>query len=210
MDASAPGSKGKVGVLIENHFDPTEYIEFNKFFPAHGYGVEYLTHLWGQPSLRFYADPEDDGTFKCGPVDVNIEVTHATPSDYRGIILIGAYAMDRLRYQESITPGEPNSAPAVVFLRRCMATKGLKIGTICHSMWLLCADRTLLKGRRVTCAHNIVCDVEAAGATIVYDGKQTAEVVVDEDLISGRHPGVVQAFMDRFLAELDRVPATAA
>ncbi len=32
------------------HFDRTEYC-----FPTRGYEVEYLTHLWGQPSLTFIA-----------------------------------------------------------------------------------------------------------------------------------------------------------
>lgn len=29
-------SKGKTGVLIEEHFDQTEQREFNSYFPAHG------------------------------------------------------------------------------------------------------------------------------------------------------------------------------
>jgi len=209
MVASIPAKKGKIGVLIEQHFDPDEYIQFNRYFPTQGYEVEYLTHLWDQPSLKFFANPDDDGTIR-GSVVVTVEVSHVSPADYRGIILIGAYAMDRLRYQTNITPGEPNTAPAVEFLRRSLGTKGLKIGAICHSLWLFCADRTLLQGRRVTCAHNIVCDVEAAGATIVYEGNQTAAVVVDGDLVTAKHPGFTQQFMERFVAELAGTAAAAA
>lgn len=58
------------------------------------------------------------------------------PHDYVGIILIGAYAMDRLRYQETVLLGQPNQAPAVRFLREALMVSGLKIGTICHSLWL--------------------------------------------------------------------------
>ena len=28
---------GKIGVLIEEHFDPTEYRKFNEYFPSRGY-----------------------------------------------------------------------------------------------------------------------------------------------------------------------------
>jgi protease I len=194
--------RGKVGVLIEDHFDLTEFVEFNKFFPAQGYQIVYMTHLWGQPSLRFYANPED------GKIGAEVIVTHeiasVDPDEFVGFLLIGAYAMDRLRYQERPRQGEPSNAPAVVFLRQIARMPGKKIGTICHSLWLLCADRELIRGRRVTCAHNIICDVENAGGEVVYDGDATADLVIDGDLISGKHPGIVAKFMDAFMAELEK------
>ena len=84
--------KGKIGVLIEDHFDPTEYREFNDYFPKHGYEVEYISHLWDQPQLRFSSNPEND-TIEYH-VTVTREVNKVDPADYKGIILIGAYAMD--------------------------------------------------------------------------------------------------------------------
>ncbi len=80
----------------------------------------------------------------------------------------------------------------------------IRIGTICHSLWLFCAAPETLIGRRVTCAHNIMGDVAAAGGTLVYDGDQLADTVVDGNLITARHPGVTDAFLDVFLAELER------
>jgi hypothetical protein len=53
-----------------------------------------------------------------------------------------------------------------------------------------------------------VCDVQNAGGIVVYDGDQTAATYVDGGLISGRHPGVVEAFLSAFLAELEK-PAEA-
>ncbi len=35
-------NKGKIGVLVEEHFDETEYHRFNEFFPTHGYEVEHI------------------------------------------------------------------------------------------------------------------------------------------------------------------------
>ena len=111
--------------------------------------------------------------------------------------------MDRLRYEEHPRKGQPNQAPAVVFLRKAMDTKGLKVGTICHSLWLFCADRNLLRGRHVTCAHNIICDVENAGGDVVFEGDQTADIVVDRDLITAKHPGVLEKFLNTFLMEIE-------
>lgn len=196
-----PATKGKIGVLIEEHFDPTEFARFNDYFPAQNYQVEYLSHLWGQPQLRFGSNPENDVVQY--HVTVTTEVDAENPTDYKGIICIGAYAMDRLRYQSNIKRGERNQAPAVTFVRKAMASEGVKIGTICHGLWLLCADPELLKGRRVTCAHNIVCDVENAGAIVEYDGDETRDIVVDGNLVTAKHPAVTELFMETFVREIE-------
>jgi protease I len=198
-------SKGKIGVLIEDHFDQTEFRMFNDYFPSRGYEVEYLSHLWGQQQLTFGGNP-DNGVIE-EHVTVTTEVDDVDPADYKGIICIGAYAMDRLRYQERMPAGGgKNMAPAVVFLRRALGTGGIKVGTICHSLWLFCADADLLRGRQVTCAHNIVCDVENAGGQVVYADGGTAELVVDGDLVSAKHPAVTDRFMARFVQEIERSP----
>ena len=194
-------TKGKIGVIIEEHFDETEYRRFNQFFPEHGYEVEYISNLWNQPQLTFKGNDHED------EVTVTIDFKDISLSNYQGIILIGGYAMDRLRYQVNPKPGQSNQAPAVEFLRQAvvmMDLDNLKIGTICHSLWLFCADVELLKGRKVTCAHNIICDVENAGGIIVYEGEETAATHIDGSLITGKHPGVVEEFMQVFLEEINK------
>ena len=194
-------NKGKIGVVIEEHFDETEYRRFNEFFPTNGYEVEYISNLWNQDKLTFNGnDHEEKAT-------VTIDFKDIKPTDYKGIILIGGYAMDRLRYQVNPKPGQPNQSPAVEFLRQAvkvMDEDKLKVGTICHSMWLFCADVDLLEGRKVTCAHNIICDVENAGGIVIYAGEETASTYVDGSLISGKHPGVVEEFMQLFLQEIEK------
>jgi protease I len=194
-------SKGKIGVLIEEHFDQTEFRKFNEFFPAHGYEVEYISHLWGNPQLEFGANP-DDGVIG-EHVTVKTEINDVDPSGYKGIIAIGAYATDRLRYQANPKKGQKNQAPAVVFLRKAVGNPDVKLGTICHSLWLFCADSDLLRGKKVTCAHNIICDVENAGAEVVFDGDSTADLVIDGNLITGKHPGVTDEFMEAFIREIE-------
>ena len=112
---ASSAAKGKIGVLIEDHYDPTEFEMFNEYFPQQGYEVEYVTHLWGNPSVTYWANPED-GVIK-NQVKVTVEVNSVKPSDYKAVLFIGAYAMDRLRYQEHVTKGQANQAPAVNFLR---------------------------------------------------------------------------------------------
>ncbi|AFY68594.1 ThiJ/PfpI domain-containing protein [Thalassoporum mexicanum PCC 7367] len=201
--AAETEKKGKIGVLIEDHFDQTEFHMFNDYFPKQGYEVEYITHLWGQDSLSFGGNP-DDGDYNVAHVTVEKEVNDVSLDDYVGFICIGAYAMDRLRYQVNVKPGQKNNAPAVAFLRKAMAKEDLKLGTICHSLWLFCADKDLLAGRKVTCAHNIISDVENTGAEVIYDNDVTADLVVDGDLISGKHPGVTQEFMEKFIEEIEK------
>ena len=191
----------KIGVLIEAHYDETEYKMFNEAFTKDGYEIEYLSYLWDQPNLTFTGNDHNS------EVTVDKCVTKIDINSYAAIILIGGYATDRLRYQSEIIPGKPNSSPAVEFLRKAAAQmeKGkLKIGTICHSLWLFCADKSLLKGRKVTCAHNIVCDVENAGGIVEYDGAQTKDIVIDGGLITAKHPGVTEVFIQTLKSELER------
>jgi len=195
-------TKGKIGVLIEDHFDPTEFRRFNEYFPKHGYEVEYLTHLWGNKELKFTGNA-DEGVIT-EHVTVKTEVNDVAPTDYKGIILIGAYAMDRLRYQTKVKKGQKNDAPAVRFLRNALKNEDVKVGTICHSLWLLCADREMLEGRKVTCAHNIICDVENAGGEVVYKGDEAADMVIDGNLICAKHPAVVDEFMGIFIKEIEK------
>jgi protease I len=196
-----PAMKGKIGVLVEAHFDETEYRRFGEFFPAHGYTVEYVSHLWGQKQLTFKGNDNQE------EVTVHVEVNDVAPEDYTGVILIGGYAMDRLRYEENPQEGRPNQAPAVVFLRKAVARMDqgrLRIGAICHGLWLFCAAPELIEGRKVTCAHNIMGDVANAGGVPVFDGNRLADTCVDGGLVTGRHPGVVEEFMAVYLQEIEK------
>jgi protease I len=188
MVAKSDRVKGKIGVLIEDHFDDFEFRAFNQFFPDNGYEVEYISHLWSQKQIKFTGNESTE------EVTVTIEVNDVKPQDYDGIILIGAYAMDRLRYEANPQPGQPNQSPAVEFLRQAVALMDrgrLKIGTICHSLWLFCA------------AHNLIYDVQNAGGILVFDDNGTEIVYVDGGLITAKHPEVVDRFLEVFLSAIE-------
>jgi putative intracellular protease/amidase len=92
----------------------------------------------------------------------------------------------------------------VAFLRRATAAPHVVLGAICHGLWLWCAERDLIAGKKVTCSHNILCDVENAGGDVQYAGDGTADLVVDGNLVTGKHPEVNDKFMAAFADELDR------
>jgi protease I len=194
-------TRGKIGILIEEHFDDAELHAFNHRFSERGYVVEYMSHLWGRRSLCFRGHDSPHAS----QVEVHVEVAVADPSDYRGIVLIGAMAMDRLRYEVSPRQGEPCNAPAVVFLRRAAVVPGLKIGAVCHALWLYTAAPALLAGKRVTCAHNILHDVINAGGVVMFKAAGgTEDTWVDGDLITARHPEVLESFIDLFIAQIEQ------
>lgn len=185
----------KILVLIEEHYDETEFNEFNQFFPANNVTVDYASYLWGNDSIEF------EGNDKTSRVKVDRCVTIIDLAAYKGLVLIGGYAMDRLRYEATFS-GDINMAPAVELLREAvkrMDDGELAIGTICHSLWLFCADPSLLKGRTVTCAHNIICDVVNAGGQLAITNGETVETHADGLLITARHPGCVEQFDLLFL-----------
>lgn len=205
IPSTAGPRKGKIGVFIEEHFDMTEFRLFNSMLPELGFDVEYVSNLWGNASLEFGSNP--DNGFVEEKCIVGKDVSDVDLEEYKGFLLIGAYATDRLRYTVKPEKGKENDAPAVVLLRKIMATPGMKLGTICHSLWLLCADRKLLEGRKVTCAHNIICDVENAGADVQYGEEGTVASVVDGDLITAKHPAYTEELIRLFISEIEAAAA---
>nr|YP_009306317.1 hypothetical protein [Derbesia sp. WEST4838]AOP19221.1 hypothetical protein [Derbesia sp. WEST4838] len=201
---SIEDQKGKIGVLIEKHFDEAEYIKFNDFFPKNGYEVEYFTDLWQAESVVYTGNDYHETRIAC-TVTKDIRDVEANYQDYAGFILIGGYAMDRLRYETNPSANQENNSPAVQFLQT--VNKHKYIGTICHSLWLLTVNKEFLKNRKVTCAHNIIYDVQNAGGEVIYNDNNIGTIDVNLDtrtkLVTGKHPGVVNKFCDKFLEAIE-------
>ncbi len=70
------------------------------------------------------------------------------------------------------------------------------VGAICHAPWLL-AEADVLKNRKVTSFNSIKRDIENAGANWVDE-----EVVVDEGLVTSRHPADLNAFCNKLIEEV--------
>ncbi|MCP9810132.1 DJ-1/PfpI family protein [Cyanobium sp. HWJ4-Hawea] len=192
----------QIAILIEQHYDHSEWESFRTFFPSHGFSVTPVSRLWGQPKLTFYANAED-GVVP-GSCVVSTDVSSVQAKDFAAVVIIGGYASDRLRYEEKPIPGGDCQSPAALFLTAAMAEPGTIVATLCHGLWLLTACSTLLKQRRVTCASNVLRDVEHAGAVVVFEEGGLADIVVDNDLITANHPSVLNQFLMTVLERLQQ------
>ena len=187
-------SKIKIAVLIEQHYDHDEWIAFTNFFRVEcKTEIIPVSHLWGQTKLTFYANGNDNTI--PGACDVTEEINNLKASDFAGILRIGGYAADRLRYEERPSKAGDCQSPAARFIASALVNPSIVVATLCHGLWLLTAMPSLIKGRSVTCAPNIVRDVQNAGANIVFDGLELKKIVADDNLITASHPEVLSDFM---------------
>jgi protease I len=189
----------RVAVLIENLFDAAHWRVLQEALAVANAEPVYLSNLWGYDSLLFTGDD-----VHCA-VEVRREVSTASPDEFQGLVLLGGYAMDRLRYQLAPVCGSPNQAPAVEFLRAAVAAmeaKQLTIGAIGHGLQLFCAAPETLRGRQVTCGHNLIQEVTNAGATVMFQGNRTADIHQEGGLLTARDTSVAPALFASFVAQL--------
>jgi len=79
---------------------------------------------------------------------------------------------------------------------------GKMVATICHGPWIL-ISAGIVRGRRLTSTVGIRDDVVNAGAEWVDE-----EVVEDDNLITSRNPGDLEAFSAAILKRLEEVEDT--
>jgi protease I len=120
-------------------------------------------------------------------VKVDRPLDAADPSDYDALVLPGGVMNpDTLRTNER----------AVDFVRTFFE-QGKPVSAICHGPWLL-VEADVVRGRRLTSYPSIRTDVKNAG------GEWTNEpVVVDQGLVTSRHPGDMDAFTDKMVEEIE-------
>ena len=193
--------KGKFAVILEQHFDESEVRVLQKRLPVEGYEMELVSTLWGNDFLEFQGNEMNDPVRVCKDIDAMID--HL--DDYVCFFFIGGYCMDRLRYQADPKKDVPNQSPVVRLVRK-IASRKLTAATICHSLWAFVCAPKVIGGMKVTCAHNIIDDVKNAGGLVQYnpDGVGTVNTFVDDWLLTGKHPGVIDEFLDVLFAYLNR------
>ncbi|MBO2448760.1 AGE family epimerase/isomerase [Actinomadura barringtoniae] len=163
-----------VAILMESDYVEPEVAYYHRRFAEEGARVEFLTRLWGQPSLTFHGH-EYQQPFS---VDGDLEaIDDERLAGIDALIVPSGMVSDRLRYSEDVR--EP--APAVRLLERAFARPDLLKGIICHGMWLVAPIPETVRGRRVTCHNNLVSDIANMGAAYTDQ-----DVVVDRDLVTAR------------------------
>jgi protease I len=181
----------KVAILIESDFYEPEIYYYQRRFLEEGIDAQFLTRLWGQPSITFTGH-EWKNPFECHESFEAMD--DATLRSYSAVIVPSGMVSDRLRYTDDVS----KLPPATEFLRRAFAEPEIIKGIICHGMWLVAPAPELIKGRPVVCHNNLHGDVVNMGG--IYTDE---DVVVDGDLVTGRSGGHCHQFAHTIIQLLD-------
>jgi protease I len=165
----------RIGVLIENMFEDSEY---KKPAAAFKKAKHELVHIGVKKGI---VKGEKTGM----KVKVEKAARDVTVGDFDALFIPGGYSPDRLRSHDEV----------VAFVKQFAAT-GKPIFFICHGAQLL-ITADLLKGRRITGWKSIIQDIKNAGAEYIDQ-----EVVEDGNFISSRYPADLPAFIKASLDKL--------
>lgn len=176
-----------IGILLEGDFYEPEIWYYKFRFAEEGADVHFLTRLWGQESLTFQGH-EYRAPFECRESFEDMD--DDTLRSYAAIIVPAGIVADRLRYTEDIN----KLPPAVEFLKRAFAEKGIIKGIICHGMWLVAPAPELVRGRKVVVHNNLLGDAKNMGAIYVDQ-----DIVVDDDLVTARTGGHCHLFARKII-----------
>jgi protease I len=165
----------RIGVLIENMFEDSEY---KKPATAFKKAKHELVHIGVKKGIV-------KGEKTSMKVKVEKAVSDVVAGDFDALFIPGGYSPDRLRSHDEV----------VTFVKEFAAT-GKPIFFICHGVQLL-ITADLLKGRRVTGWKSLIQDIKNAGAEYLDQ-----EVVEDGNFISSRYPADLPAFIKASLDKL--------
>jgi protease I len=126
------------------------------------------------------------GTDKGDTFNVDITLAEANASDFDALVLPGGVVnADHLRVDK-----------AAQNFARSFFEQHKPVASICHGPWLL-IDAGVIRGRNVTSYHTLQTDLKNAGANWSDE-----EVVVDQGLVTSRHPGDLDAFNGKLVEEI--------
>jgi len=172
--------QGKIACLLASDFEDSELRIPCDRLRAAGYVVEII---------GFHAGERLEGKRGDEAVVTDLAIGDADATAYEGLLIPGGYSPDKLRADERF----------IAFVREFDQTKR-PLGAVCHGPQLLLSAE-LQRGRTLTAWKTVQGDLRQAGANV-----KDEEVVVDENWITSRKPGDLDAFSNRFLdllAELE-------
>ena len=118
----------------------------------------------------------------------DLAIDEVDAGDYDALLLPGGTKNpDHLRTNER-----------VVATVREFAEAGKPVAAICHGPWLL-VEADVVRGRRVTSWPSIRTDLRNAGAEVVDE-----EAVTDANIVTSRKPEDIPAFVDAFVALVEK------
>jgi putative intracellular protease/amidase len=191
----------KIAVLVESEFIPEELRAYEEVFTSNGFKVEFMSRLWGNPSIEFISDVTQKGQMP-QTLTVSIDFKDVSLDDYAAVLMAANYTSVRLRYFEQGT--DPRNSPAVQFFARAMRDKRIVKGALCHALWILTPAPENLAGRKVICHEVVQADIQNAGAIITHTD---SKVVVDDDLVTGHSKDEAVALAEAIVGRIQRMGA---
>ncbi|MFO8132817.1 MAG: type 1 glutamine amidotransferase domain-containing protein [Thermoplasmatota archaeon] len=167
----------RIAVVIDDMFEDVEYSRPAAAFKQAGHELVHVGLEEGKTVTGKKQNTE---------VTVDMAAEDATPDDYDALLIPGGYSPDKLR---------AHKAP-VTFVRDFVQS-GKPVFFICHGAQLLVTAR-VAEGRAMTGWTSIVQDIKNAGANY-----RDQSVVIDDNLVSSRHPGDLDDFIQAALSKLD-------
>jgi protease I len=120
-------------------------------------------------------------------ITTDVSIDEVSPEDFDALVIPGGYSPDKVRANEKM-----------VSLTRSIFQAGKPTAAICHAGWVL-AEGDLIRGKTVTSWPSIRTDLINAGANWVDQ-----EVVEDDNLITSRKPGDLDAFTKALLTQIEQ------
>lgn len=179
----------RVAVLMTDGVEQIEYTSPRRFLEERGATVVLVSPKNVGDEVQAFNDLIPADRFK-----VELQVHDARTVDFDALVLPGGVANpDLLRLSEA----------AIAFVRAFGDEEKEKpIAAICHGPWTL-IDAGVAQAKHMTSWPSLRQDLLNAGAEWTDD-----PVVIDDKLITSRHPGDLPAFNQALLEELLMPPGT--
>ena len=124
----------------------------------------------------------------------DLAIDQVDADDYDALLLPGG----------TKNPDHLRTNDKVVATVREFAEAGKPVAAICHGPWLL-VEADVVRGRRVTSWPSIRTDLRNAGAEVVDE-----EAVTDANIVTSRKPEDIPAFVQAFVALVEKTDAAVA
>jgi len=169
----------KIAILATSGFEESELFEPKSVLEKSGADVKVVSPEKGKIKAWKHGNWSRD-------INVDITIDEAMDKEYDCLLLPGGVINpDKLR----------RSSKAVDFVKRFFEKKKV-VAAICHGPQLL-IEAEVVKGCTMTSFSAIKKDLQNAGANWI-----DSEVVVDDNLITSRNPGDLEAFSNKIIEKL--------